>query len=108
LVIAGDPKAPGGLPILRAHNSGATTPRLARDLESRTGRKASPAARLGYRRAWYVRMSTGGITVVSTEIEDQLHAVLEEAPPLPEHDWVDPESILVDEVMLQQAVYEVA
>src|SRR5918996_2657975 len=42
------------------------------------------------------------------EIEGHsLHAVLEEAPPLPEHDWVDPESILVNEVVFQQAVHEV-
>ena len=37
-----------------------------------------------------------------------LRAVLEEAAPLPEHDRVDPESILVDQVVPHQGVREVA
>jgi hypothetical protein len=42
------------------------------------------------------------------EIEGHsLHAVLEEAPPPPEHDRVDPELVLVDEVVFQQTVREV-
>jgi hypothetical protein len=42
------------------------------------------------------------------EIEGHsLHAILEEAPSLPEHNWVDPELILVNEVVFQQAVHEI-
>src|SRR5206468_6061620 len=36
-----------------------------------------------------------------------LRAVLEEAPPLPEQDWLNQDPILVNEVVFQQAVHEV-
>ena len=60
--------------------------------------------RSGVRENGHPGWNHGGVD----EIEGHsLHAVLEEAPPLPEHDRVDPESILVDEVVFQQAVHEV-
>lgn len=46
----------------------------------------------------------GGVDEIEVH---SLRAILEEAPPLREQDWVNQDAILVNEVVFQQAVHEV-